>query len=383
MRPNSSSKCALSAAALTVFRRGCLFLVTTLYCSWAYAQVSYSPHDVSSPAPEGSFLVPVGGSTCSLPHSGYMKQGDTLRTNASGSVAGYCDWLWNGSVMMTETRWLSHHKVTRTPPTGSAGSAFFWAPYHVQQYDSSTVQSGYATFSMTLEGKHIFDFMSVGTATNCAIPTNSPVSTKLVNVLACKPIWYEAGNPLKTVHFPTTQIKVYIPSGSALRDALVTEGGGGASEAVDLLNNMLDGTGVSFDIVDTDCGSGADCVKVSSSSAVSGGCADFTPTNINVSTGEINAYSNLRLKEAYWPNATAARLQRTMAHELLHGLGLNHKESTCSLTASLMSTTYPPGTTEEQACTSDTGMAVSPTPSDIIPTVTSTYGNQVKTTCGF
>ena len=85
----------------------------------------------------------------------------------------------------------------------------------------------------------------------------------------------------------------------------------------------------------------------------------------------------------YWPYATQNRLRRTIGHELAHGLGLSH--NSCSIADSVMSIPSVPRDfpTVFAACTSDTGMSVSPTPSDVLPTLKSTYGNHVQTVCGF
>jgi hypothetical protein len=86
------------------------------------------------------------------------------------------------------------------------------------------------------------------------------------------------------------------------------------------------------------------------------------------------------LGEDYYVAATQARLRRTFAHELGHGLSANH--NSCTIGKSLMSNVS--GPTLFDACTKDTpGMAVSPTISDTTMVKKPSYGHQTRTSCGF
>jgi hypothetical protein len=94
----------------------------------------------------------------------------------------------------------------------------------------------------------------------------------------------------------------------------------------------------------------------------------------------------MTIGDTYVANATQARLRRTIAHELAHGLSLDHL-SPCGISSSIMSipTVCASGcdfTSVYDACTQDGGMTVSPTSNDVLP-VKSTYGNGVQAVCGF
>ena len=129
---------------------------------------------------------------------------------------------------------------------------------------------------------------------------------------------------------------------------------------------------LTFEGVDTPCGTGANCVEMETGSIGGAGCGSFTPSSINLSTGGIQAMSTMRLLTT-WENATDERLQRTLSHELTHGLGLNH--NTCQNDHSLQGV--------HTSCTSHTGMSLTATLTDVLPTVKSTYGNGVHAACGF
>lgn len=137
-----------------------------------------------------------------------------------------------------------------------------------------------------------------------------------------------------------------------------------------------------------DCGSSGDCIKVgtTATSQLGNSCATITPTSIDVTTGEITGYSDLLLGDTYVSAATAARLQRTVGHELAHALGLDHNN--CQTSDSLMSapTVCASGcqfTSVFNACTQSTGLASALPVTDILPTAKSTYGNGVQSVCGF
>jgi hypothetical protein len=149
---------------------------------------------------------------------------------------------------------------------------------------------------------------------------------------------------------------------------------GPAVNAVEAWNDVLNTTGVEFEITDVLCGSGGDCIEMQTTTETIAGCADITPSSINQSSGYIDGVSIMRFPASTWSNASDSRLQRGVAHELGHVLGLAN--NTCSNVNTLMG--------PASSCTStDTGMALGPTTSDVLPVVKSTYGNQVRATCGF
>jgi hypothetical protein len=320
-----------------------------------------------------------------LPDGGFLKKNTVLRVNAAttaaitGPVA--CDQYVLGNYSASYARYLSNLSLIR-PDTLEYYNWF--APYQVYSYDSRNF-GNFISFAMQTVGNFPFDFRTRAFSTNCNIPTTSDPSRKTVNVTACEPVWRLMGNPVFQPHLPTGPITLYIPPGQ-LWDILVGPNNNGP--AVAATNDLaLYGVGVIITPNIQDCGLLGDCVKVSSNDPVSDpglkdSCARFAETARNFTTGVITGYSDIVLNNLYWPYANADRLQRTMEHELAHGLGLNHNG--CVTADSLMSTAFPVGQSVYTACTVlPQGAAKSPTPNDVLPTQSSTYGNKARTVCGF
>lgn len=114
-----------------------------------------------------------------------------------------------------------------------------------------------------------------------------------------------------------------------------------AAQAVNDWNSNLAGTGVEFEIVDEPCGTAGDCIEMQTTADTINGCADFTPSSINLSTGAIPGQSAMRFPAATWQDATDDRMRRSVAHEL------------------------------------------GATTTDVLPVTKSTYGDQVRVSCGF
>lgn len=72
---------------------------------------------------------------------------------------------------------------------------------------------------------------------------------------------------------------------------------------------------------------------------------------------------------------TADRLQRSVAHELGHLLGLQDQATGCSGTDSVMATVV--------ACDQTSGFSVTPGPNNSLPVNKTSYGNGSKISCGF
>jgi hypothetical protein len=340
----------------------------------SFAQLSFVPHDVHNAPPDGSFTYPSSPS-CSLADGGYVPAASSLRVDTvvtwgPSAFYGLCDWYISGQYYFTGTRNLN---VVRA----QEGDAYqnFSVDLGAQSYDSAAQGRSLSWYTGTV-GAHTLTLTTWGMPTECAIPMydSSSVRTMTFNTVACEPKWIRVGNPLVTEHLPVTSVSLHIPTGT-LWDTLVGPNNDKAAvSAVNDWNAALSDTGVSISITDQTCGSGGDCIELSSSTGLpSNACARFDPTSINLSTGAIQATSNLLLNQTYWPSASQDRLKRTIAHELGHGLSLDH--NTCAIADSLMSI--------GSSCTDATGMTTSPAQTDVLPSVTSTYGNQVRSVCGF
>ncbi|MBA3231767.1 MAG: hypothetical protein H0T05_03005 [Acidobacteria bacterium] len=238
-----------------------------------------------------------------------------------------------------------------------------------QRYDVDSRQAGTTNLGtwrvlLGFEGKNEMRWQSVINKTACDIePGNSPLKALSVNVVKCQPNWWIIGGPTRTVHLPATTISVYVPSGIADLNTPT-------DQAIADWNAALAGTGVSMQRVSAPCGTGGDCVNVVEDTVASG-CAKADPGVPN-SSGEAQTPGTITFPPG-WNTRPADRNRRSMAHELGHLLGLHH--TTCSANDSIMA----PVT----SCTSTSGMTLSPKPSDILPTSSSTYGNQNQKTCGF
>jgi hypothetical protein len=197
---------------------------------------------------------------------------------------------------------------------------------------------------------------------------NNPLK---MNVVQCEPNWNLAYNPAVVPHVPATSIDLYIPP--ALWNDLAGSPSSPASQALSDWTTALASVGVGITPVSTDCGTGGNCIVLGTGTVV-GACAEFTRGTTNQSTGAIESASTITIPTNYTPNA---RLQRTIAHEIGHALGLDHYTGTgsCSKSNSVMAPV--------SDCTSTTSMSLSPTLNDILPTRQSTYGDGVRAKCGF
>lgn len=119
---------------------------------------------------------------------------------------------------------------------------------------------------------------------------------------------------------------------------------------------------------DYDCSEEQNCIVVSDDYN-GDGCAAFTGTVLP--DGTIVGPANLQFPGVPY-SISAERLQRSMAHEFAHALGLYH--DLCTAEESLMA--------EATSCTELGTMSVGPTTQNV-GTVHAIYTNKVKKVCGF
>ena len=333
---------------------------------------------------------------CSLASGGYIKKGTSYKYHYLATVTGSCTVMvqscsgWPPSCTCVPSQtWVRNLGTTWLYDNGttSFGTIAPTNAFTIQSLDTSvptgTMSTGVSqTFPNT--GRHTITFNTGWNPTSCAFtPDTISPPPFVVNVVACEPKWNMHPNPTTPVvmHVPPTTITLYIPP-----NMWGTLNGPASAAVSDLNNNWLPGTGVNIRIDNVDCGTGPNCIKAGEVpvSDLPGSCASLDHQNPDSITGEYTQYTTLNLGDAYWPAATAYRLQRTIEHELEHALGLGHNN--CSLLDSLMSvpTSGPTGDfpTLFAACTQSTGYSNTASDTDGLPTK-SNYGDHVRSVCGF
>jgi hypothetical protein len=201
----------------------------------------------------------------------------------------------------------------------------------------------------------------------------SPYGDATFNAVSCSPAWVKTTPAAPIIHAPPGVLSVYIPP--SMWNQLSPPAIAAATE----LNNRMSGL-ITVVVVQTDCGSGGDCVRVVEVPTVAGGCAGLSAPSYGP-TGEVDSVRVLELPTSPgsrdWRQRTPERLERTMVHEYLHATGLQHYEG-CSVADSVMSPVT--GLPESEICKSTAGMAIKPTQNDI-PAAKSPYTNGVTRVC--
>jgi hypothetical protein len=201
----------------------------------------------------------------------------------------------------------------------------------------------------------------------------------------CRPIFNmltdSNQNEIANIHVPATSLSLFVDStNTTLWNKLAADATKPAQVAAAAWTTALSSKGISVTVVGTDCGTGTNCIKVDPT--WTNDCATLE-IPVNSQTGVQTTNATLRLNSLYnsWPNS---RLQRTMAHELGHAFGLGHHPSTtgslgyCSVNNSVMSTPV-----AGDCGNSPSGLAISPTIEDTLPSDKSVYGNGVRAVCGY
>ena len=319
-----------SATAFRIFSVCvCLVAVAASSPNVAAQQWSYVAVDVTSPDPQG-FVSVVSPAMCSdgdnaVPDDGFVKGGTAIKIDAHATVTGVCQHRYGSIVAQQWLRGISAIGITYVTPVGSEYSPRFPSGSYVQDYDTRAPNGGYGSLSKTpgITGTYRIDFQTHFDFTNCQIqPTTSAVVSTVFHVVPCEPEWYLAGNPSVQVHLPRSTITLYVPP--AMWSKMVgtnIPATGPAALAVSDWNTKMAGTGLTIEIDNAPCGSGGDCIEMETTNDSIDGCAEFAPSSINLTTGEIQGASAMRFPASTWAAASDARLRRTVAHELGHALG--------------------------------------------------------------
>jgi hypothetical protein len=324
--------------------------------------------------------------SCDLSSGGFLKQWSTYKAHFRATVTGgcttrkqECSGLPPVCACVVSASYLRNLGTTYLfdSAQGSTPFAAIAAASNVQSIDTTVPTGTSSTGSSWLAsvlGEHTFTSNTGWNQTPCMLEPATFTSDQpfMANVVACKPEWWMLAGTTEPLHVPAGDIYLYIPPN------MWTQLSGPASAAATDWNNAFGGT-ITVHVTQNDCGTNGDCIKVREDNSSSGCAALSGPTGgWDHTTGLVQSYQYLSLPtdSRAWTNRSADRLKRTIAHELGHAFGLNEYASSCAVGKSVMAPTSDP------ACTSTTGMVLSPTPSDILP-AKSTYGNRVRSVCGF
>ena len=301
----------------------------------------------------------------------FVKTNTDVKLDVVATVSGKCTWKamsgWPPSctVIGEAYRTISKATVISTPPVGNPGPNYYYGTTSNGQYMDSRVvppSSGSVVKKLLYQGKYDFALFTTINQTACDIaPGESETKHITVNAMKCKPFWWTLVG--KTYHAPPTSIQVYI------NPVMWNDLHGPAAAAAAAWNALLTGSGISLNVVNSDCGAGGDCVRVTEDWNGSG-CAGTTP-GLADSSGQFIEPSLVQLPPN-WRSRSDSRNQRSMAHEFGHLLSLGHYV-TCTNNDSVMAPV--------PDCTSPL-QNLSPTGEDARGT-SSTYGNKSQKVCGF
>jgi hypothetical protein len=359
--------------------------LTSLTPDSALAQaVTYQPNPPGdTPAPDGFVTVPspavcrIGATSTGnqdLPDGGYIPKNSSIVIDTTGSVTGACDMYVFGNYYSTTRRDLDRIKHMFTPPTTLPFSYTFWGRWNptYQTFDSRSPGNGSPSLGRDVyeEGKYNLTFQTVAFATSCQIPTDSAVTARSLNVVACEPRFLiDAQSHINYLAplAPPNKIQVYLPSTmSGATTAL--------QDVINSLNAVLPNS-VQFDnVTSTPCGSGPSCVRITTASQLA--CGFTTAGAVDPNSGAIAGSIDISLRTD-WNTLpySADGLRRTFVHELLHLLGLdNANASACGVNDAAMQDTFD--------CTASTVMHI-PKESDFLPVNDAVYGGKTRVTCGF
>jgi hypothetical protein len=250
----------------------------------------------------------------------------------------------------------------------------------LQQWDSrvpgqaSPPGRGWSTSTL---GEATLRFTEFIFTTTCNILPSSKVVERTAYVLECKPEWFTGGTPPVNFHGPQTgNIKIVLPS-AAFENARASAEAAAAAWAKGLGRNISVQPGYQT------CESNDSlCIQLKNDHGTQPGdpvgCASLGTATYNPTTGVWAGSTSVRF-EPNWTGGHPDNLTRTIAHELGHYCGLwNREHASCSSAGTIMSAgnCYSPDPPPA-------GTALGPTSEDVLPVMKSTYGNQVRSTCGW
>ena len=363
-----------------------LFFLTTyssdLAAQWTYTQVE-AP---TTPAPNG-FLSVQTPTTCTdgsqtLPNNGFLKAATVVTVDTSVTNAGKCDSYLYGNYSSTALHAVNLIWYFLQYPSGVTSYARFWGPYpYSLSYDSRTPGNGSSgslnEYGLSQQGQYQLGFQTNAIATGCNFPTDSPITWKPVNVLSCKPAWFVDPSNAINYHAPLGNITIKVPAGFGLAQAPAEAAAAAWSAALGrTIVVQADSTCPQTDPL---------CVDLKADHGTldgDTGCASLGTASYNPA-GEWTGSTAVRFMPD-WSGAHPDKLQRLIAHELGHYFGLyNRLDASCGSSDTIMGAF----TNSVAECYSSaapaTGTLLAPSGGDTLAIQKSTYGDHVRTMCGW
>jgi hypothetical protein len=226
---------------------------------------------------------------------------------------------------------------------------------------------------LAYDGTVQFTSNTVIDKTACNLPPGDVQANPFtVHALACKPEWAMSEFFPVNFYVPPGDITIALPSGFS--DAL-NEAQAAAFDWSLALNRTINVVENATCAVDD-----PRCVYFTNDQedGPNDNCASFQGGSYNSDTGAWTHSGHIRLQPK-WNGGHTDNLRKTIAHELGHYFGLaNRIGSTCTASNTIMQ-----GALCYSATAPAQGTALGPTPDDSSPLNNSTYGNKVRSICGW
>jgi len=329
---------------------------------------------------------------CTIADGGYVKTNTSYRLHIAVEITGDCGTSKSEcsglpvvcscvpSITYIRTLQQSYLRVNGTL-RGSVAANPSNDPT-IQNYDTETstnTTSAGASWLTLSEGQFLYTSLTNALATPCNLePTQFPHDQPVtMHAMACKPEWFTGGSPTVNFHGPPTgTVTIVVPS-AAFEDAR-----GPAQQAAADWAAALGRTVTVLPGYNTCAPTDPLCISFKNDQGTQPGdpvgCASFGTASYDPATGVWQGSTSVRF-EPKWMGGHADNLRRTIAHEIGHYFGLfNRLDASCTYSNTLM------GSTSRYAVQAPaSGTALGPTASDEAALLNSTYGNQVRSTCGW
>jgi hypothetical protein len=245
----------------------------------------------------------------------------------------------------------------------------------IQNYSTigsvNTLSTG-VTYTTGTPGPHVLSSTTNASATVCNLsPTTFEQNhTITVNALKCEPKFNNPTGNTYRVGVPTSpnKIQIYLPSGLAqyIESELAT--------AINSWNAQIGATGVQYEKVTSDCGTGPHCIRIET--ATIGSCG-FSAWDTPGADGIMSGGLKLQLHTASLPSWTSAEKTRTLLHELGHFVGVSNYGSSpaCAVNDAMMQPDF--------ECNAGSTPSTTLSINDYLPVVNTVYGGKSKKACGF